>query len=61
MQNEIVDPPLSSLLQSVRVAVFAEGAAAQEALDAGADIVGGDDLVALVKESERSKIDSNLL
>ena len=47
--------------QSVRVAVFAEGAAAQEAIDAGADLVGGDDLVAQVKESEGSGIESGLL
>ena len=38
--------------KSVRVAVFAEGAKAQEALDAGADIVGSDDLVAQVQAGE---------
>src|SRR3954470_15970744 len=31
--------------KSVRVAVFAQGPAAQEATDAGADVVGSDDLV----------------
>src|ERR687891_126373 len=31
--------------KSVRVAVFAQGPAAQEAQDAGADVVGADDLV----------------
>lgn len=35
--------------KSVRVAVFAEGAKAQEALDAGADIVGADDLIAQIQ------------
>lgn len=36
--------------KEVRVAVFAEGEAAQAALAAGADIVGGDDLIARVQE-----------
>ena len=40
--------------KDVRVAVFAAGEAAQEARDAGADIVGADDLAA---EIEKGKID----
>ncbi|XP_024356979.1 uncharacterized protein [Physcomitrium patens] len=35
----------------VRVAVFAEGSEAQEALAAGADVVGADDLVDRIKDS----------
>jgi large subunit ribosomal protein L1 len=35
--------------KEVRVAVFAEGAKAQEALDAGADVVGTDELVDMIK------------
>jgi large subunit ribosomal protein L1 len=35
--------------KSVRVAVFAQGPAAQEATDAGADVVGADDLVDRIK------------
>ena len=35
--------------KSVRVAVFAQGPAAQEAKDAGADVVGADDLVDRIK------------
>jgi large subunit ribosomal protein L1 len=35
---------------TVRVAVFADGPAAAEARDAGADVVGADDLVAKVRE-----------
>jgi ribosomal protein L1 len=35
----------------VRVAVFAEGAEAQEAIAAGADVVGADDLIDSIKES----------
>ncbi|BFI19558.1 large subunit ribosomal protein L1 [Marchantia polymorpha subsp. ruderalis] len=35
----------------VRVAVFAEGAAAQEAESAGADVVGADDLITMIQES----------
>ncbi len=35
--------------KSVRVAVFAQGPAAQEAKDAGADVVGADDLVERIK------------
>jgi large subunit ribosomal protein L1 len=38
--------------KSVRVAVFAQGAAAEAAKAAGADIVGFDDLAALVKEGK---------
>jgi large subunit ribosomal protein L1 len=38
--------------KTVRVAVFAEGAQAQAALDAGADIVGLDDLAQSVKDGE---------
>lgn len=36
----------------MRVAVFAEGPEAQEALAAGADVVGADDLVDRIKDSE---------
>src|SRR5215475_16180581 len=36
--------------KDVRVAVFAAGDAAQEARDAGADVVGADDLVQRVQE-----------
>jgi large subunit ribosomal protein L1 len=35
--------------KSIRVAVFAQGPAAQEAKDAGADVVGADDLVERIK------------
>ncbi|GIU84355.1 MAG: 50S ribosomal protein L1 [Acidimicrobiales bacterium] len=38
--------------RSVRVAVFAEGEAAAAARDAGADVVGGDDLVGRVESGE---------
>lgn len=38
--------------KTVRVAVFAEGAKAEEALAAGADIVGSDDLVADIQKGE---------
>lgn len=38
--------------KSVRVAVFAEGAKADEAREAGADIVGSDDLVAQVQAGD---------
>lgn len=37
--------------KAVRVAVFADGAAAEEALAAGAEVVGAEDLIARVKES----------
>ena len=36
----------------MRVAVFAQGAAAEAAKEAGAEIVGFDDLAALVKEGK---------
>jgi hypothetical protein len=36
------------------VAVFAEGAEAQEAIAAGADVVGADDLIDSIKESMHS-------
>ncbi len=38
--------------KSVRVAVFAQGAAAEAAKEAGAEIVGFDDLAALIKEGK---------
>jgi len=38
--------------QVVRVAVFAEGNEAQDALAAGADVVGADDLVDRIKDSK---------
>ena len=38
--------------KSVRVAVFAEGAKADEAREAGADVVGSDELVAAVQKGE---------
>jgi large subunit ribosomal protein L1 len=38
--------------KTVRVAVFAEGAKAQEAADAGADVIGSDELVAQVQKGE---------
>lgn len=38
--------------KSVRVAVFAEGAKAEEALAAGAEVVGSDDLVADIQKGE---------
>ena len=38
--------------KSVRVAVFAEGAKAEEALAAGAEVVGSDDLVAEIQKGE---------
>ena len=39
--------------KTVRVAVFTQGAKAEEALAAGADIVGFDDLAAKVKAGEK--------
>ncbi len=44
--------------KTVRVAVFAKGAKADEAREAGADIVGTDDLVAQIKEG---KIDFDIV
>ena len=38
--------------KSVRVAVFAEGDKAREAEEAGADVVGGDDLIAQIQNGE---------
>ncbi len=38
--------------KTVRVAVFAQGAKAKEALDAGADVVGMEDLAAKMKEGD---------
>lgn len=38
--------------KSVRVAVFAEGAKADEAKEAGADVIGSDELVAAVQKGE---------
>ncbi|MHB8692826.1 MAG: 50S ribosomal protein L1 [Solirubrobacteraceae bacterium] len=40
----------NGLGKEVRIAVFAQGAKAQEALDAGADIVGAEDLAAKIQE-----------
>ena len=42
--------------KDVRVAVFASGEAAQEARDAGADIVGADDLAADIEEVAKIKM-----
>ena len=38
--------------KKVKVAVFADGDDAKKAKDAGAEIVGGDDLIEKVKKSE---------
>lgn len=43
--------------KSVRVAVFAEGAAAKAAKDAGADVVGGPELIKEVKEKSGLHVD----
>jgi len=45
----------------VRVAVFAEGAEAQEAIAAGADVVGADDLIDSIKESMHSFLSAHVL
>jgi ribosomal protein L1 len=37
------------LFKTVRVAVFAEGPAAEEARAAGADVVGGDELIEAIR------------
>jgi large subunit ribosomal protein L1 len=48
--------------RSVRVAVFAQGAKAQEALAAGADIVGFDDLAESIKaQTDIGKLDFDML
>ncbi len=48
--------------RSVRVAVFAQGAKAQEALAAGADIVGFDDLADSIKtQTDTGKLDFDML
>lgn len=41
----------------VRVAVFAEGAAAEEARAAGADVVGGDELIQQIKNGSKLNFD----
>jgi hypothetical protein len=43
------------------VAVFAEGAEAQEAIAAGADVVGADDLIDSIKESMHSFLSTYVL
>lgn len=43
--------------KSKRIAVFAEGAKAEEAKSAGADVVGGDDLIAKIKQTEKIDFD----
>ncbi|KAK9748364.1 hypothetical protein RND81_02G052500 [Saponaria officinalis] len=43
--------------KNVRVAVFAEGAAADEAKAAGADVVGGDELIEEIKTSGKINFD----
>ncbi|KAH9606183.1 hypothetical protein KSS87_009513 [Heliosperma pusillum] len=43
--------------KSVKVAVFAEGAAADEARAAGADVVGGDELIEEIKTSGKINFD----
>jgi hypothetical protein len=53
---------LSSLLfQTVRVAVFAEGPAAEEARAAGADVVGGDELIEEIRKGTLLCCDFNNL
>jgi len=43
--------------KSKRIAVFAEGAKAEEARSAGADAVGGDDLIAKIKQTGKIDFD----
>lgn len=43
--------------KKLRIAVFAKGAAAQAAKDAGADVVGDDDLVAEIKKTSKLDFD----
>lgn len=43
--------------KTVKIAVFAEGEKAKEAKDAGADLIGGEDLVADIKKSEKTEFD----
>ncbi len=43
------------------MAVFAEGAEAQEAIAAGADVVGADDLIDKIKESMHSFLSTYVL
>ncbi len=43
------------------MAVFAEGAEAQEAIAAGADVVGADDLIDSIKESMHSFLSTYVL
>lgn len=54
------------LVQTVRVAVFAEGPSVEEARAAGADIVGGNELIEEIKSGittspmiENSQVSSN--
>jgi hypothetical protein len=42
------------ILKTVRVAVFAEGPAAEEAKAAGADVVGGDELIEEIRKGTSS-------
>lgn len=43
--------------KKVKVAVFADGLAAEEARKAGADLVGGEDLIATIKAGGSGAID----
>ena len=51
------DLPVPDGIETVRIAVFAAGDAAKQARDAGADIVGSDDLAA---EIEKGKMDFDI-